>query len=401
MTAILEPEPLDVVSRRVFLQLGMAGAAAWAACRVAHSDGTPQDPRRRVILICNLGGPSQLDSWDPKPAAPAEVRGPFRAIRTTVPGLHVSELFPRHAQLAHHLALVRSCFHPFPALHHVGWQCMQTGRAFTGQWQLPHVGCLAGYLLGRLDGLPPHVVLPQPLRGIERRQAMGQSAGCLGAVHDPLVAAPRENQRAGVAQDPDQALVAAALDLSHESAATRAKYGDHPLGRCCLAARRLVEAGVRCVTVNTSTDVLRQSSWDTHGHAPFATTLQLREQVAPQYDQAVSSLIQDLHQRGQLEDTLICALAEFGRTPRMNPQGGRDHWPQCFTTYFAGGGVQGGQVIGASDRWASQPADRPVSPPEIVASILSGLGVPPHVWQRPFALPDQTALNVQPVWELF
>ena len=142
----------------------------------------------------------------------------------------------------------------------------------------------------------------------------------------------------------------------------RERYGMNRFGQCCLLARRLVEAGVRFVTINTFLTVFDEITWDIHGTKPFTSIEGMKNIVAPMYDQAYSALIEDLDQRGMLDATLVCNLAEFGRTPRVNPAGGRDHWPQCFTCYFAGGGVKGGRVVGSSDPIGAVPADRPVEP---------------------------------------
>ncbi len=184
-----------------------------------------------------------------------------------------------------------------------------------------------------------------------------------------------------------------AFDLTKEPESVRQRYGMNRFGQCCLLARRLVEAGVRFVTVNTFLTVFDEVSWDIHGSKPFTSIEGMKNIVAPMYDQGYTALIEDLHQRGMLDDTLVCNLAEFGRTPKVNPAGGRDHWPQCFTVYFAGGGVQGGRVVGASDPIGAVPADRPVEPPEIVATILHSLGLDlethlPGPAGRPFPLVD-------------
>jgi hypothetical protein len=164
-------------------------------------------------------------------------------------------------------------------------------------------------------------------------------------------------------------------------------------GQCCLLARRLIEGGVRFVTVNTFLTVFNEITWDIHGSNPFTSIEGMRNIVAPMYDQAYTALLEDLSSRGLLEKTLVCNLAEFGRTPRVNPAGGRDHWPQCWTVYFAGGGVQGGRVIGASDRIGGVPAERPVEPAEVVATIYHSLGLDlesklPGPLGRPFPLVD-------------
>jgi hypothetical protein len=185
----------------------------------------------------------------------------------------------------------------------------------------------------------------------------------------------------------------AAFDLSAESEDVRQRYGMNRFGQCCLLARRLVEAGVRVVTINAFLTVFDEITWDIHGSKPFTSIEGMKNIVAPMYDQGYSALIEDLHQRGLLDDTLVCNLAEFGRTPKVNPAGGRDHWPQCFTVYFAGGGVRGGQVVGASDPIGAVPADRPVEPPNVVATIFHSLGLDletllPGPSGRPFPLVD-------------
>ena len=184
-----------------------------------------------------------------------------------------------------------------------------------------------------------------------------------------------------------------AFDLASEPKAVRERYGENRFGQCCLLARRLIESGVRFVTVNTFLTVFNEITWDIHGSKPFTSIEGMKDIVAPMYDQAYSALIEDLQQRGLLENTLVCNLAEFGRTPRINPAGGRDHWPQCFSAYFAGGGVQGGRVVGASDEIGGYPAEQAVQPSEIVATIYRSLGVDlettlPGPAGRPFPVVD-------------
>jgi hypothetical protein len=165
-----------------------------------------------------------------------------------------------------------------------------------------------------------------------------------------------------------------AFDLSQEPDTVRRRYGMSRFGQCCLLARRLIEAGVRFVTINTFLSVFDEITWDIHGFKPFPSIKDMQRIVAPMYDRAYSALIEDLCQRGMLPSTLVASLAEFGRTPRVNAAGGRDHWPQCWTVCFAGGGVQGGRVVGRSDATGAAPADRPVVPAEIVATVYHSLG---------------------------
>ena len=195
----------------------------------------------------------------------------------------------------------------------------------------------------------------------------------------------------------------AAFDLSKEPNEVRERYGMTRFGQCCLLARRLIEAGVRFVTINTFLTVFDEITWDIHGSKPFTSIEGMRDIVAPMYDQAYSALLEDLAQRGLLDNTLVCNLAEFGRTPHVNPAGGRDHWPQCWTVYFAGGGVQGGRVVGRSDAIGGVPAERPVDPAAVVATIYRSLGLDlkttlPGPQSRPFPLVD---FSVREIHELF
>jgi hypothetical protein len=318
---------------------------------------------------------------------------------------------------------------------------MQTGRMFTGGVETPHVGAVVSYLRGRKTDLPPHVVLPQLMGRGGGNLPNGQAGGFLGKAHDPfaLMADPSkpdfkvpdllppsdigtarlerrrkmreivESELTQFEQSDDARLLnenfqaayrmmtskqaREAFDLSKEKDSVREQYGMNRFGQCCLLARRLIEAGVRFVTINTFLTVFDEITWDIHGSKPFTSIEGMKNIVAPMYDQAYSALITDLDQRGMLDNTLVTNLAEFGRTPKVNPAGGRDHWPQCFTTYFAGGGVQGGRVVGASDPIGAVPADRPTKPGDVVATIFHSLGFDleshlPGPGGRPFPLVD-------------
>ena len=435
----------DGVTRRDFLQAGALGAIGLSLPDLLAAEAMgaidPKQDDRSVIMIFNLGAPSQLDTWDPKPEAPSEIRGPFQPIKTSSAGLEISEIFPGMAKHADKFSLVRSCFHTAAAVHDTGHQMMQTGRLFTGGINTPHAGCVLAYLRGRKTDLPAHVVLPEPMGRTGGNLPHGQDAGFLGKAHDPfaLMADPskpnfkvpdmlpppqigearldrRRRMRAIVddtvknfeasdnAQLLDSNFQAAfrlmtsvqareAFDLSKEPQKVRERYGMNRFGQCCLLARRLIEAGVRFVTVNTFITVFDEITWDIHGSKPFTSIEGMRDIVVPMYDQAYSALLEDLSQRGMLGNTLVCNLQEFGRTPRINPAGGRDHWPQCWTVHFAGGGVQGGRVVGRSDPIGGVPAERPVEPAEIVATIYRSLGLNletklPGPQSRPFPLVD-------------
>jgi hypothetical protein len=455
LTGKAKVQTCDGVTRRDFLQAGALGAIGLTLPQLlaleAQGKAAADQEDRSVIMIFNLGAPSQLDTWDMKPEAPAEIRGPFQPISTASPEFQISEIFPLHAKHADKFSLVRSCFHTAAAVHDTGHQMMQTGRLFTGGINTPHAGCALSYLRGRKTDLPAHVILPEPMGRTGGNLPHGQDAGFLGKAHDPfaLMADPsqpkfqvpdllpppqigrvrldrRRKMRAIVdetlrnfegsdnAQLLDSNFEAAyrlmtsvqareAFDLSKEPDKVRQRYGMTRFGQCCLLARRLIEAGVRFVTVNTFLTVFDEITWDIHGSKPFTSIEGMRDIVAPMYDQGYSALIEDLSDRGMLGNTLVCNLQEFGRTPRINPAGGRDHWPQCWTVYFAGGGVQGGRVVGRSDPIGGVPAERPIEPSEIVATVYRSLGLDlttklPGPAGRPFPLVDY---GVREIEELF
>src|SRR6476619_426039 len=444
----------DGITRRDFLQVGTLGVLGLSLSRFAALqalgavDKDKED--RSCIMIFNLGAPSQLDTWDMKPNAPSEIRGPFKPIKTNNPDIQISEIFPLHAKLAEKFSLVRTCYHTAAAVHDTGHQMMQTGRLFTGGINTPHAGCALEFLKGRRNELPANIILPRLMGPTGGNMPHGQDAGFLGKAYDPFVlnADPsakdfkvpdllppteigevrlkrRQELRQvvdGVVKDfeasPSAQLMDAdfqsayrlmtsarareASDLSKEPQAVRERYGMTRFGQSCLLARRLVEAGVRFVTVNTFITVFDEITWDIHGSKPFTSIEGMRDIVAPMYDQGYSALLEDLFDRGMLDNTLVCNLAEFGRTPKVNPAGGRDHWPQCWTVYFAGGGVKGGRVVGKSDDIGAYPAERPVNPSEVVATIYQSLGLDitahlPGPNSRPFPLVDY---GTQPIREL-
>jgi len=435
----------DGVSRRDFLQVGALGAlglsmSKYAALQAAGAV-TQGNDEKSVIMIFNLGAPSQLDLFDMKPDATSEIRGPFRAIRTNNPDIQISEILPLHAKIADKFSLVRTCYHTAAAVHDTGHQMMQTGRLFTGGIITPHAGCTLEFLKGRRTELPANVILPEPMGPTGGNMPHGQDAGFLGKAYDPFalnadpskkdfkvpdllppqeIGEARLQRRRDLRQVVDDAVknfetsesaklmdanfasayrlmtstkARDAFDLTKEPVKVRERYGMTRFGQCCLLARRLVEAGVRFVTVNTFITVFNEITWDIHGSKPFTSIEGMKDIVAPMYDQGYSALIEDLHDRGLLGNTLVCNLAEFGRTPRTNPAGGRDHWPNCWTVYFAGGGVKGGRVVGKSDEIGAYPAERPVRPNEVVATIYKTLGLDlethlPGPQGRPFPLVD-------------
>jgi uncharacterized protein (DUF1501 family) len=415
----------DGLTRRDFLRAGSLSAGAVGLSLADLAGLRANGPASRsadinVILLFLVGAPSHLDTWDPKPSAPANVRGPFQPIRTNVNGIHLGEHFPRMAQRAHRFALVRSVHHTAAPIHETGHQLMQTGHLFKSNREYPHYGAVLSHLRGRTrNGLPPFVVLPEPIGNTGVNISHGQTAGFLGARHQPLVLsgdpalagfrvsgldparpqsrgevlsaideAQRVFETAGNHRPADEVSEAAfrrvfasntrrAFDLSRESEQTRDRYGRNTFGQSCLLARRLVEHGVQLATVNMFDTVFNRVTWDCHadGGSLASNLNDYKDTLCPMFDLAYTALLDDLHERGLLATTLVVAMGEFGRTPQINGGGGRDHWPGVWTILFAGAGVTGGQVIGASDRIGAEPKDRPVTPAEVTATIYRGVGI--------------------------
>jgi hypothetical protein len=365
------------MTRRDFLATGVLGVGALGPARglVSTEPATARGPERSVILLLLVGGPSQLETFDPKPEAPADIRGPFSSIATRVPGIRVCEHLPLMAARMDRLALVRSVYHESAPIHETGFQLVQTGRICRAGSTHPHFGSVVARLAGEAhDGSSPFAIVPGPIAGTGIDIPHGQSSGWLGARYEPL----------------------------YHSACDGLDYGPSQFGRSCLTARRLIEAGVRVVTVNMYDTVFDRVSWDCHGTAPFATLADYAREVLPTFDQVFSRLIDDLERRGRLESTLVIAAGEFGRTPRVNVAGGRDHWPGVWSVVFAGGGVRGGQVIGASDAHASEPRDRPVTPADLVATIFASLGInPAETLGRSDGPSDELVEKGEPISELF
>lgn len=378
---------------------------------------------KSVILIFNGGAPSHIDLWDPKPDATAEVRGIFSPIKTDVPGIHISELLPNMAKRMRKVALVRSVHHEHTS-HNSGMYWATAGRPYRidstlinpSRTDLPGVGTLVGWLAQRdgfSRGVPPYVITPFPHCDSTAYITPGQFGGCLGARFDPFVlnadpnakdfrvqnlaldsslSMDRLGDRLGLLHElgahsasltsPQMAELdiftqqaasilqsgkaAEAFDLSKEPDSVRERYGRHSWGQSHLLARRLVEAGTRFVTTVNGPSI----RWDTHKDN-FNT---LRDKLVPPMEQAFAALLDDLEERGLLDTTLVVWMGEFGRTPKINIDAGRDHWPGCYSVLLAGGGIRGGQVIGASDSIGAYPKDRPTTPAEIHATMYAALG---------------------------
>ncbi len=335
-------------SRRDFLRATAAGAAGLAlAPAAAAAPLAPGGTAKSCIFINLIGGPSHLDTFDPKPAAPAEVRGPFAPIPTRVPGVHLSELFPRLAAVADKFSLIRSMHHDAPPIHEAGLQLNNTGRLFRDGPAWPNAGAVMAHLYGSRNGVLGWLKLP--------------------------------------GDDIDTGIqISRGLDLDHgflptpDRTALIPRFVGAPFPMACQLAESAVGDGVRFVTINQFPTVFDAPSWDCHAdRGSLATTLDdYRTTVAPSFDAAFAGLLTDLEDRGLLDTTLVVATGEFGRTPRLNANGGRDHWAGCWTALVAGGGVRGGRVVGRSDATGAGPTDRPVTPPELVATVFHALGVP-------------------------
>ncbi|HJQ80568.1 MAG TPA: DUF1501 domain-containing protein [Lacipirellulaceae bacterium] len=407
----------DGVSRREMLRVGgLLGLGLWTSDWLrmrAIADDAAQSRAKSCILLWLDGGPSHLETFDLKPDAPSEVRGPFRPIATNVPGIRICELMPRTAQLTDKLAIIRSMTSPLGE-HGLANHYLLTGYQPTPALEYPSYGAVVAHERGGTPTLPPYVAVP------EYKSTSG--AGYLGREWEPFAtggnpAKPdfrvrdldfypevtvermdrrrtylkqldRFERRVADAPPPggssfEQAyrLVTSpeskqAFDLTAEPPQVRARYGSQTFGQSCLLARRLVERGVPFVSV-------QNTGWDTHD----GLITRLKEGYAgakigvgliPTFDQAFAALIADLSERGMLDDTLVIAMGEFGRTPKLNTAGGRDHWPRVFSVVLAGGGVSAGQVIGESDRFGESPNDRPVTPNDLARTIYTLLGVDPE-----------------------
>ncbi len=411
------------VTRRDFLRVGGLGALGLTMVEGGPLEAAAGDGDRSVILLMLVGGPSQLETWDPKPDAPREVRGPFGTIETAVPGVRINEHLPRLARRMDRLTLIRSLSHDAAPIHETGHQLLQTGRLCRLGEEPPHVGSVVARVRGVRNELPPFVVVPGPMGNTGVGITHGQSAGVLGRSYDPfhLSADPAsadydargalDRARKFLDDAPDlpgpgphllSRPTRGAFDLDAERAEVRDRFGRNTFGQSCLLASRLVDSGVRLVTVNMFSTVFNEVTWDCHGSRPFSTLDDYASTLLPTFDVALSALLDDLHRRGRLESTLVVATGEFGRTPRLNAAGGRDHWPGVWSAVLAGGGTRGGTVIGASDPQGGEPVDRPVGPAELVATMYRSLRIDPAQKiagddGEPFALVEGT----RPISEAF
>ncbi|MGQ0633396.1 MAG: DUF1501 domain-containing protein [Planctomycetaceae bacterium] len=396
MLAVRMRKPIvdDGVSRRDFLRCGGLGVLGLSAAEQRARAAAQKKGARRCIFLLLNGGPSQLETFDPKPAARIDVRGPFRAISTATPGVCLSETLPLLAQRTPKFSLLRAVCHDAAPIHETGLQLIQTGRLVRGDVVPPSLGAVVSRLLGPRHDWPAYVVLPRPLGEDDTEIWQGQDAGSLGETFDPWSASAPE----GV----DMAKAGLVRRWLEDSGAEARAYGDTPLGRACLTARRLVERGTRFVTINMFDSLAERITWDCHANGTWApaTLGDYRSSLCPTLDRALSTLLDDLDDRGLLSETLVVAAGEFGRTPRINERGGRDHWAGAWSVLMAGAGLPGGQVVGASDSQGAAPAERPVTPAELTATMLHCLGLDLSTRLQLAAGGDLALSDAQPIAEL-
>jgi hypothetical protein len=435
------PSFCDGVSRRGFLRLGSVAGLSLAQFLRLQSAQAAGAKKKDVncIFIFILGGMPQHDLWDYKADAPAEIRGDFKPIKSAVPGIGLTDLLPHTAKVTNRLAILRSLTHG-DSDHGRGYHIMMTG--FTpgpGDFNStknnnvhPSIGSMVARMAGTGGELPPYISVPCFLRS--------GGPSFLGATYAPFVieADPASPEFAvrdvvlpeGVTEERSQrrhdamreinrferaaeevskdvrsldtfyekshrlmtsAKAKEAFDLKREKDSLRDRYGRTSLGQCCLLGRRLVEAGCRFVTIENG-------HWDTHRE----NTKSLRDLLVPSLDRALAALVGDLDERGLLDSTLVVLTTEFGRTPRINTMAGRDHWPNCFSIVMAGGGTKHGAVIGATDKIGAAVTDRPITPPDMAATILHALGIDPATTlYTPLGRPVELAGGGKPVTELF
>ncbi|MFI5457648.1 MAG: DUF1501 domain-containing protein [Isosphaerales bacterium] len=473
------------LSRRQLLRVGGLGSLGLTLPGLLRAEAERQVARstmgrppvtsliRSCILIFHYGGPSHIDTFDMKPNAPAEVRGQFGSIATSVPGLRVCEHLPQTARVMDRLAIVRSMHHPMTNHNAAAFTALCGRNPLKGDLELlsndrndpPCYGAMLSATLPERRGLPTFVALPHVMHNVV--QLPGQVAGFLGSAHDPFqvsadpsapdfhlgelelpgdLSLDRLDHRAallhmlddrrrrgdamaeGAARTGDSAEVGAgaggsltprleprdvytekAFRLLHSPAVRRAfhlgsedprlrdRYGRTKLGQSVLLARRLVEAGVRFITVFDGQYNGQTANWDAHENV-FG---RLKNDLLPPADQAFAALIDDLIGRGLLEETLVIAMGEFGRTPKINSNAGRDHWPNCYSIVLAGGGVRGGITLGASDKLGAYPDTDAVTPADLAATLFQRFGLDParemnDLTGRPYKLADG-----QPIRALF
>jgi hypothetical protein len=403
----------DGISRREYLRIGSLGLFG---LNLPHLLRAGEKKEVSCILLWLSGGLSQMDSFDPKPDAPSEIRGEFKTIPTSTPGIHFVEHLPRIARMTSKFSLVRSMTHN-QGSHGLADQLVNTGYPPTPSGagvRYPSQGSIVSWKTGYRNGVPPYVFIGDVQGPSFARKRDALNAGVLGAEHNPLEIGDKANESGFTVKDVTlpkgvdferlndrrhmlamldnwqrnvdwkaarvaevdtyyekaYALVTSpvakkAFDLGSEPDKVRDSYGRTMFGQSCLMARRLVEAGVRYVTVG-------MPGWDTHRD----NFNELKDKLLPVLDMAYSSLLQDLHDRGLSDSTLVICIGEFGRTPKINSEAGRDHWPATQAFTIGGGGIKTGLVIGETNERCEYPTERPVSVQDLSATTLRALGIP-------------------------
>jgi hypothetical protein len=436
--------------RDAMIRLGQVGLGAMslpgllraerAAAAAAPVNGAMPGKAKSCILVYLWGGPPQQDMWDMKPDAPEGIRSQFQPIDTNVPGIQICDQLPQIARHADKMAIVRSLTHPSnvhePSVYHTltGKQnaSLSVPRNMRNRGDFPNAAAVVSYF-SPATGMPASVTIPRPI-GHDGVVYSGTYAGFLGPRHDPMelkapgevnqppphtfdliegLTGPRLQSRFGLVdlierQDRAMQQTAAtqglddfreqalrmltapearqAFDLELEPDSLRDRYGRNEYGEAFLLARRLVEAGVRLVTITwyyIASDGNVLNVWDNHGGTGSLGSISGYDMLKADYclpplDQGYSALLEDMSQRGLLDETVTAMYGEFGRTPKINAAAGRDHWGPCQSVVFAGGGIRGGQVYGSSDAHAAYPKTKPVSPEDILATMYHALGLPPE-----------------------
>lgn len=329
---------------------------------------------RSCILIVMAGGASQLETFDPKPDAPREVRGPLKAISTSMPGVHFSECLPRLAERADRLTILRSLHHDAAPTHETGLQLLQTGRLSSQGHRYPSIGSMVSRLLGPRGRAPAHVMLPGRLTATGVETYRGDCSSFLG---EDFAAVLPEHNAEHLDDESHDGMLAELTSFGNEPRKRQEAYGDSRFGRQLLLARQLIEHGVRFVTVNTFSQLEGRATWDAHADRDQApgTLYDYRDTIGPQFDQACAALLDDLQDRGHLEDTLVVCAGEFGRTPQLNEHGGRDHWTKTWSAMMAGCGLPEGHVIGETDACAAEALDGRVELSQVAATIYNRLRI--------------------------
>lgn len=435
----------------VVASLASSIRSAQAGTPVASDVGAPLKPIRSCILIFHYGGPSHFETYDPKPLAPVQVRGEWNSIETATPGIRVGENLPRVAKLSNRLAIVRSMHHPMRNHNSAAAETLSGRTPLSGDLELladesrsfPTLGSIVNFGLGDRAHLLPYVALPHVMHNVV--QLPGQTPGILGGeyerfqvegnlVADDFKATALERRVEGAdgqiaargallarlqeLHDPQGAASGAAdptgrmslfqrraldliasddvrrgFDIGREAPELRDRYGRNQLGQSLLMARRLVESGVNFVAAFDGMYNGQDANWDSH-----TAIFTRHKQLIPPADQAFSALLEDLEARGLLDSTLVVVMAEFGRTPKVNASAGRDHWPDCYSIVLSGGGTRGGVIHGASDKIGAFPDRDPVSPADLVATILWRFGIDHQreihdLADRPWRLADGKPLS--------